>query len=323
MAMRDYSLPALASMLPHPAVDAYKYSRGKLTLVVGSAAYPGAACLAAVAGQKAGAGYTEVYVEDSIVGQVQSYRASLVVRSWSAWFASSEKHADSRYPRAFVVGCGFDVEDPYIASVTRQILKVAKAPVLVDGGALRLLPAKKIRDLCSRRYREGHPTVITPHRGEANTLAQVFGISCDDPEDLSYQLSRAYGAICLLKGPNTYVSNGDEVYCMAEGTSVLAKAGTGDALSGVVGALLAQGIGPLDSCMLGSYLHARAGNLAARDLSDIAVCPEDVIDYLPRAIMELQKSYGAGCASEESGQVDEGEVARAEDTRDAFDTAGS
>ena len=295
--MRDYSDAALAAMLPHPPEDAYKFSRGKVILVVGSAAYPGAACLAAAASQRAGAGYTEVYVEDSIVEQVRSYRASFVVRSWSAWLASSEKHADYRHPRAFVLGCGFDIDDPYIAAVTRQILKIAKAPVLVDGGALRMLSAKKIRNLCSMRYREGHPTVITPHRGEANALARVFGISTDDPEDLVYNLSRAYGAICLLKGPDTYVSNGDEVYCMSEGTPALDKAGTGDVLSGIIGALLSQGIGPLDSCMLGATLHARAGSIAAEDLSDIAVCPEDVIDYLPRAILNVEQRGKADAES--------------------------
>lgn len=287
--MHDYFDAALAAMLPHPEEKAYKYSRGKLTLVVGSAAYPGAACLAAAASQRVGAGYTEVYVEDSIVSAVQAYRASFVVRPWSGWVASEEKHSMFKHPHAFVVGCGFDVQDPYIASVTRQILKVAKAPVLVDGGALRMLPARKIHDLCSQRYADGHPTIITPHHGEANALARVFNVATDDFEHLALNLSRAYGAICVLKGADTYVSNGDETYCMNEGTAVLSKAGTGDVLAGTIGALLAQGIGPLDSCMLGATLHARAGNLAAADLGDIAVCAEDVIDYLAPAILETER----------------------------------
>lgn len=286
--MRNYSNAALAALLPHPDPLAYKYSRGKLTLVVGSAAYPGAACLAAYAGQRTGAGYTEVLVDDAIVSQVQQYRASLVVRPWSEWVAADEKHSTSTYPHAYVVGCGFDVSDPYIAGVTRQILKVARGSVLVDGGALRMLPARKIHDLCSMRYEEGRPTIITPHHGEAKALAQVFGVDTSDFEHLALNLSRAYGAICVLKGPDTYISNGDETYCMTEGTAVLSKAGTGDVLAGTIGALLAQGIGPLDSCMLGATLHARAGNLAAKDLGDIAVCAEDVIEYLPAALLQTE-----------------------------------
>lgn len=298
--MRNYDNASLAAMLPHPKADAYKYSRGKLTLVVGSAAYPGAACLAAHASQVAGAGYTEVYVEDSIVSLVQQYRASFVVRPWSKWVAGDEKRTTTQHPRAFVVGCGFDVNDPYIAGVTRQILKFAKAPVLVDGGALRMLSARKIHDLCSKRYEESHPTIITPHHGEAHSLARGFGVETDDLEHLALNLSRAYGAICVLKGPDTYISNGDETYCMAEGTAVLSKAGTGDVLAGVIGALLAQGIGPLDSCMLGTTLHARAGNLAAADMGDIAVCAEDVIEYLTAAILQTEQLGHAQANSEAS-----------------------
>ena len=286
--MRQYTNSYLADLLPYPAPNAYKYSRGTCTLVVGSTAYPGAACLAGMASQKAGAGYTEVYVDDPIIPLVQQYRASFVVKGWNDWSADADLKYHPGQPHAYVVGCGFDVEDPYIAGVTRQLLKAAQGPIVVDGGALRMLSARKIRDLCSKRYAQGRTTIITPHRGEANTLASVFGVRTDDPEHLAYNLSRAYGAIAVLKGPDTYISTGDETFCMTEGTAVLSKAGTGDVLAGVIGGLLAQGVGPLDACVLGATLHARAGNLAARDLGVISVCAEDVIDYLPAAIVATE-----------------------------------
>ena len=288
--MRQYTNAYLAELLPYPAPDAYKYSRGTCTLVVGSTAYPGAACLAASASQKVGAGYTEVFVDDPIVQLVQQYRASFVVRGWNDWSADAELKNHPGQPHAFVVGCGFDIEDPYITGVTRQLLKAAQGPVVVDGGALRMLSARKIRDLCSLRYSQGRTTIITPHRGEANALAAVFGVRTDDPELLAYNLSRAYGAITVLKGPDTYISTGDETHRMGEGTSVLAKAGTGDVLAGCIGGLLAQGMGPLDACVLAATLHARAGNAAARDMGPIPVCAEDVIDYLPTAIRQTESA---------------------------------
>ena len=75
----------LARLLPHPAADANKYTRGHLSLVAGSAAYPGAACLAAAAGERTGAGYTEVFCAGKSMITVRGWRPSLVVRDWRAW----------------------------------------------------------------------------------------------------------------------------------------------------------------------------------------------------------------------------------------------
>ena len=286
--MKEYTLELLADLLPFPGPNVYKYSRGRLILVVGSRAYPGAAGLAALAGQRTGAGYSEVYVEDSIVSQVQTIAPSLVVRAWSEWDGTSWlPRADARHPRAYVLGCGFDATDPYIANVTRQILKRGKAAVLVDGGALAMLSIRKIPLLCEQRAADNLATIITPHFGEASTLARPFGLPMDDPEALACGLAQSYHAICVLKGPNTYISDGEDCYVMSEGTSALAKAGTGDVLAGTVGALLAQGLEPVDACVLGTTLHARAGRLAAKELTSIAVTPEDVIHYLPQAILSL------------------------------------
>ena len=90
-----------------------------------------------------------------------------------------------------------------------------------------------------------------------------------------------------MKGPVTYASDGDEIVRMAHGTPALAKAGTGDVLAGLVGALLAQGANALDAAVLGAELHARAGRVAAARLTDVAVIAEDVLEAVPRAIAEL------------------------------------
>jgi NAD(P)H-hydrate repair Nnr-like enzyme with NAD(P)H-hydrate dehydratase domain len=125
--------------------------------------------------------------------------------------------------------------------------------------------------------------------GEAQGLADIFHLPMDDPSDLSLRLSRAYGVVTVLKGPDSYISDGDEVYAMREGTSVLAKAGTGDALAGVIGGLLAQGLDPVDACVLGTTIHARAGVAAAADLSSVSVCAEDVVRYLPSVCASIER----------------------------------
>ncbi len=291
--MKDYTEAVLRDLIPYPGDDVNKYSRGKLTLLVGSAVYPGAASLAAMASQRAGAGYAEVFVEDPVVHLIQMYHPSLVVRPWSNWDTQFVASSQPDRPCAYVAGCGFDATDPFVATMARRLLRYADAPVLVDGGALKMLPAKKIRDLCERRFRYDQPTVITPHMGEAKVLAGIFGLSTEDPQDLVFRLAQAYGVICVLKGPDTYISDGDEIYAMTEGTSALAKAGTGDVLAGIIGAFLAQKLDPVDACVLGTTLHARAGKLAAEHLSSVSVCAEDIIRYLPRVLCDLEETEDA------------------------------
>lgn len=282
--MKKYTDEYIASLLPFPAEDDNKYTRGKITLLVGSSTYPGAAVLSALASQRAGAGYTEVFTDDAVVSQLQMYHPSLVVRPWSSFNEHQLKASSDHHPCAFVIGCGYDTGSPFAANLTRSLLKHAKAPVLVDGSALGLLSGRRFRSLCEARYHAGYSTIITPHGGEAASLARVFNIPTDDPEDLALMLSQAYGAITVLKGPKTYITDGDELYCMDKGTPALAKAGTGDVLAGIIGALLAQGVDPIDSCVLGTTMHAYAGVFAAQDYSTISVCAEEIIRYLPDSV---------------------------------------
>ncbi len=330
---RKYTLAQLAALLPHPDEQANKYSRGKVTLVAGCADYPGAACLAARASQRMGAGYSEVACASESVAAVRGASPSLVVRSWDELAEWSRLDPDERalgilraddhpvaaalptqqailaarpqrnaprpgvlgpvypkYPAAFLVGSGLDASDSLSAKLTCAVLAAVRAPVLVDGGGLDALTSPEGRLVLRRRFVEGLPTVITPHAGEAARLAAPLELSCDDPARLSELLSLAYGVVVALKGPVTYVSDGNGVLRMADGTPALAKAGTGDVLAGMTAALLAQGLDAVDACMLACSLHARAARAAARKLTDICVVAEDVIEAIPEAIRELQKA---------------------------------
>lgn len=285
--IREYSIDELVAFLPLPADEVNKYSRGVLTTVVGSARYPGAACLSSFASQRMGAGYTEVITDPSIMPIVHGYRPSLVVRSWNNLAASDLPASRPGRPCAYLVGSGFDAGDSNTERLTHYVLWHAEAPVVVDGSALGALTSKKGQSLLKRRFLQGLDTVVTPHAGEAANLARAFDLPVGDPATLSYLLSLAYGFITVVKGPDTYISDGNSIIRVANGTPVLAKAGTGDVLAGMIAALLAQNLPPLDGTVLATDLHARAGRIAAVNLSAIAATAEDVIDYIPHAIAQL------------------------------------
>lgn len=285
--MSEYTADELMAILPLPAQDANKYSRGKLVALVGSVRYPGAACLVALASQRMGAGYTEVVTAPQAIDQVRSTSPSLVVRSWKGLQPADFPATRSGRPCACAVGSGFDAGEPQSARLVQVVLKQTHAPVLVDGGALDVLATKEGRRLLRRRFIRGLPTVVTPHLGEAARLAAPFNMPVDNAAELACNLAGAYGVITLLKGPETFISDGERIVRMADGSPALAKAGTGDVLAGMAGALLAQGMDALDACVLAATLHARAGCLASDDLTSICVTAEDVIDRIPAAIKSL------------------------------------
>jgi len=141
---------ALAALAPWPDPQANKYTRGKLSLVAGAAAYPGAACLAGAAAERAGAGYTEVFCAGESLLAVRSFRPSLVVRDWREWHPARQEARRSDRTGACVIGCGFD-GDARQRELVAETVRAATGPVLIDGGAIGLMADKAGQRLARER----------------------------------------------------------------------------------------------------------------------------------------------------------------------------
>lgn len=280
----------LAALLPIPASNANKYTRGKLTLVVGGSSYPGAAFLATRAAQRAGAGYCEVFTAQQNVSKIQTCAPSSVVRCWDELNRLGVTPSNEHHPTACVVGSGFDPDDAEAREQLVYVLQNVEAPVLVDGGAIRMLATKGLRETVLQRTEQGLDTVITPHTGEAIALAAALPSGIAKTPDLAMCLADAFKSTIVLKGPDTEIVSGERSYTMTEGTAALSKAGTGDVLAGIIGSLLAQRLDAFSAAVLGTTLHARAGLRAEKQFGVISVLPEDVVDALPAAIMATAKS---------------------------------
>ena len=250
----------VAALLPRPAGDAHKYTRGVVGVRAGSAAYPGAALLS-VAG--AGCGLAGMVRYDGHPAAAERVRA-----------AHPEVVGPGRV-QAWVVGSGSDdeAEDAVRRSVADGV------PVVLDADAL------PFADLARDR-----PVVLTPHAGE---LARMLGVDRAQVEqrwlEHARRAARAYGAVVLLKGRRTVVARPDgRVRVTTAGTPWLATAGAGDVLGGLVGALLAAGLDPFDAASVGSWLHGAAATRASgasrgRPLvaSDVAAVLPDLVATLP------------------------------------------
>ena len=230
-------------------------------------------------------------------------------------YASGSHGQDERHPLAAVVGCGMRGTQEELRLVV-DVLESTDAPVLVDGGGLAALGTPAGLAALKRRFVEGLPTVVTPHGGEALRMLQALheqialeetasrGVlgSAHDAKEFAARGARAFAgnstpqemALALSRafGPDTFIASGDEesdrdISALYQGTPALAKAGTGDILAGVIGALLAQGVSAYDACVAGTFVHARAGVLASVDLGEACVTAEDVLSYLAPAVSVL------------------------------------
>lgn len=275
----------------NPPVDVHKYSRGVAQLCAGSPEYAGAALLCARAAQRAGAGYTQLFT-DAPIEPLQVAAPSLVVRSLDAWEIPDHNTC------ALGIGSGFLPGD-FHTTYRRLFERIQRYPhcVVVDGGALSFLATEQGKQWAAVRARNGFPTIITPHVGEAARL--LVSISDDAPqpstsctlEQDAYRLSQYFSCCVCLKSSNTVIAYQNSIATLTNGGVELAKAGTGDVLMGIITALCSQQLAPFDAALSGAYLHALAGKFAAEQLDMASVIPEDIIAAFPRVFAYVRSFH--------------------------------
>ena len=273
-------------LIPYPALDANKYSRGTVGVVGGSAPYPGAPILASNAAARCGAGYVRLVTTRDAAACAHAHLISIPVSACdqglegtlcaTSLFQAQEDLAKSQI---ILIGPGMGATDDaerFLASFPQD------RPMVFDADALNLIA----RNHALLEMPARHPRILTPHEGEA---ARLLGRKVTNRNEDAITLARTYDAIIVLKGPETLIATpAGELRAVAEGGPELAKAGTGDVLGGMIAAFLAQGLDAFDAATLAVFVHGRAGRLAARELSVHAVMPEDIICRIGPVLLGLE-----------------------------------
>lgn len=255
---------------------------GTLTCVVGSYGMAGAAMLCGSAAVTTGAGLVKMIIPESIYpicagnlwenvfmplpqtenGTLRLEDANLISQTASAGSAA-------------VVGCGMKVTDDTTA-ICDTIIKQCERPLVIDADGLNAISTHI--DILKERPA---PTILTPHPGEMARLC-----SCTVSEiqknrvDAAVQLSEDTGCVVVLKGTGTVITDGKDTFINPTGNGCLAKAGSGDVLAGVIGALCCQGIEPLSAAAAGAYIHGFAGDECIDMISMSCVTGRDVINAI-------------------------------------------
>ncbi|WP_115717374.1 NAD(P)H-hydrate dehydratase [Gallaecimonas mangrovi] len=236
----------LTALRPTRKLTAHKGDSGRLLLVGGNLGMSGAIRLAGHAALRTGAGLVKVFTHPGSALAVMLEAAELMVVGAEQW------PDDAFSPRAVAVGPGLG-QNPWAQSFFDKALSYP-VPKVIDADALNLLAA--------------HPrpvpnSVLTPHPGEAARLlgTTIQDIEADRPGAVR-ALAARYQSVVLLKGAGTLVCDGNNIWLLAVGSPAMAVGGMGDVLSGIIGALLAQGLSPVNAALLGAALHGEAGRRA-------------------------------------------------------------
>jgi NAD(P)H-hydrate epimerase len=258
----------------------HKGTFGHGMLISGSKGKMGAAVLASRAMLRSGVGLATVYGPSSgrIILQTAVPEAM--------WISDPEKDSISACPplgTSSAVGVGPGIgNNPQTAKALKQILDRAILPLVADADALNILSENKQWLRLLPRL-----SLLTPHPGEFDRLA---GKSATDEEVMrkALEFSRKYGIILILKGAFTFICHPDgRSWFNSKGNPGMATAGSGDALTGLLTGLLAQGYPPLDAALLGVYWHGFAGDLAADYQGQASLITSDLIDRLGKAFLEI------------------------------------
>lgn len=271
---------AVLRILPDRAADSHKGTFGKILLLCGSRGYTGAAALAAMGALRSGAGLVYLGVPESI------YEIEAVKLLEPVVFPLAETDgmlSENCLPAiadrllgmdAVLIGPGLG-QSQGTKAVVRAVLELFQGPVVLDADGINVLAGHT--DIVRGRRAV---TVLTPHPGEFKRIGGDEGDRTGSAQKLADEL----GAIIVLKGHETVITDGENIYINPTGNPGMAVGGSGDVLAGILVSLLGQGISPLEAAACAAWLHGRAGDICAIDIGQYGMLPSDMLDILPRLL---------------------------------------
>ena len=269
-------------LLPPRPEDMHKGHRGRLLIAGGSARYPGAPALSALGALRSGAGVVTLLSLQKICEACAARIPEIIYCYEDDRFRWQELAMSQKNIDAVVIGPGLD-RSVAAELFTSRMWREWPKKILVDGDGLNALSV--VKDELNPRQ----DSVITPHEGEA---ARLLGTTPDEVRaDRFYavsELSAKWGCV-VLKGHHTLVASGEKFAEIKSGNAALSVPGSGDVLSGCIGAFLGMGLEPFNAAVLGATVHGMAGDYLAREGVD-GVLASEIANTLRKVIHAMRQS---------------------------------
>jgi ADP-dependent NAD(P)H-hydrate dehydratase / NAD(P)H-hydrate epimerase len=271
-----------------------KFRYGHVLVIAGSARMPGAAVLTALAALRAGSGLVTLGFPKNARGVfLKRFAPEMMLLELEATkegtAAASAKKAIFNYVlkrkvSSVVIGPGLSTHKDTCALV-QDLACQLPATVILDADGLNCFRDKSLR----LKHRKA-ALIMTPHQRE---FQRLFKTAVPEKQSakvaLAKKISTLYDGVLVLKGSQTIVACRDKIFVNRTGNPAMAKGGSGDVLSGIIGAFVAQGLGPFEAAAWAVYFHGRAGDLAVKQKSGLGVLARDLIEFLPEAFLKPAK----------------------------------
>lgn len=268
-------------IMPGRPINSNKGTFGRVLNIAGCRQYIGAAFLSSITPLKTGAGLVTLSTDEAVIPIIASKASEITFLSLKGHSESLELMEALQSYDVISIGCGLGIDEETKKLVNTVLNTETNAKWVIDADALNIISALNIEKL--PKY-----SVLTPHPKEMSRLMKVSVEEIkENREKYAVLCAKKYNSVILLKGYNTVVTDGNYVYINKTGNSALAKAGSGDVLTGIISGLIAQGISPYEAAIKGAYIHGLTGESASKDLSEYSVLASDLIDYLPKVIKTL------------------------------------
>ncbi len=281
-------------LIPAIPARAHKGTRKKVAIVGGSEGMAGAVLLAAQAAFRSGVGLLRLCVAEGSVSAVHGGAPAALVTEWQP----DSEFADSNaaWADAVIVGPGLG-RTARSKRLVEHVLQAKAKPMVIDADGLNVFArdSRALADLL-----EGRRVVLTPHPTELGRLLRRETREVDAERfDIALEAARLFGAVVLLKGtPTVIAAPTGERRVSATGTPALATGGSGDALAGMIGTLLAQTGDPFASACIAAWIHGRAAELATGDRNARGTTLDDVLRALPDAWQPVEENLPPGVLAE-------------------------
>ena len=271
----------ISVLLPKRKRNTNKGDYGKVAIIAGSEAYTGAAYLATSACLRAGAGYTALFVPESIFPY-------FVLKLPEALLRKIGKREEWLFYDAIAYGMGMGVSKE-VACGAEWLVEHFSGKLILDADALNSLA--KYSDLQRVFAKKKGDVLLTPHVKEFSRLSgesvEEFLEKC---ENAAREFAKRFGITLLLKNARSVIDNGTKMRVNERGNAGQAKAGTGDVLSGVIAGLCASGLSAFDGACAGAYVVGLSAELATQKIDERSLVASDVISYLGRAFLRITEN---------------------------------
>ncbi|MBI4971739.1 MAG: NAD(P)H-hydrate dehydratase [Candidatus Omnitrophica bacterium] len=290
--MNDFAKTVQEFQKAFPAREkaAHKGDFGRVFILAGSRGLVGAGLLAGIGALRSGAGLISLGTPEECAGMILAKIPEVMVKplpeTSEGSLAAKAYDAIKKYLKnqdVFALGPGLS-QNENTQQLIRQLVEESEIPMVIDADGLNAFQDfnDQLKDLKV-------PVILTPHPGE---FKRLFEIKVSDKEkdrvSAAGQIAKEFGLTVVLKGAGTVVAAKDgRVFVNPTGNPGMAKGGTGDILCGIIASFVARKLDAFDAARFGAFVHGYAADLAVKDFDEVSLTPGDILNYLPKAFLQL------------------------------------